>query len=497
MNKQSTKHEAGSMRLIKRSVLFFAFLCAFFILPVSYNNVLAQNQCTIQNPVPGAEVLAWLNPRPPRGNCTSREHLGVDIMLDMCLPVENQQGCEIVMNGDSPLFGQPGTGPGYGYWVRYRCNENVEVRFTHLNSYDGNAKMPINGRSGFARDIPPHIHYEVYVQSGSNGPRNVDPECVWGTIDDPSKCCLGTDAGSVCGLGSAPADMCDPVVLKALHDNHDARAFGGSCNRPPNGYTGEALADGIPYSQIPPGLHGPEDMPCDSESPTGPVNNVIEDEDIGSFVPVVVNPGETLENPPDPQDTPPTPGTPKGAPVLVPLYDTPPPAGTIPLSGCATDTWTAMVNQAALESRRELVMNQRLIAKADSVLTYSCFDTDVAATADNIGPIFSETDHWANATVNIIPTDVTIQRELGDTSLDSALSLTVDTIVAPYLASGFSHGLAGETVTVPAPSGTDCDVMNVVWQAAKCKNAELPFYKFEDLIGVDPRNVPANLDCNP
>ncbi|MAZ76869.1 MAG: hypothetical protein CMH31_06165 [Micavibrio sp.] len=461
----------------------------------------AQNVCQLSNPAPGATILDWLQPRP-----NGRQHLGVDIMLDMCLPVQNQPGCYIIMNGNSALFdGGVARQKGYGYYTRYNCNPNVEVRYAHLNAYDGDAQMVINGNSGAAKPTPPHIHYEVYARDGSgrgggDGMRAMDPECVWGerTDGDMSKCCEGVSGVCLLG-GGGPVDLCDPIIRQQLTENHDARATGGSANSPPYGYTSMPLTAGVPITAVPRGLHGPPDEPgCPdgggtpggggdppdwtSEPPADPVPD-----------PVVTDGGILT---PSPEPGPPPVGIPGGPADLTPSSPTPPDAK---VSGCATDTWTAMVNQAVLEARRENIMNQRLIAKSDSVLTYTCFDQHVLITGQNVGPIFSETSRWANSDVDLMGRTVTISRELGSSHLDASLTLAVSTMARNYLDSNFpeSFGLLGETAIVSAPSTTSCDVMKNVWQAAKCKNIDDPFFTFQDLVGSDPRDIPAGLSCGP
>ncbi|MEM9469633.1 MAG: hypothetical protein AAF988_05665 [Pseudomonadota bacterium] len=451
---------------------------------------MAQNSCTITNPAPGAVVLPWLAPRPPKNGCSSRQHLGVDIMLDTCTPVQNQQGCYIVMNGDSPLFKVGG----YGYYMRYRCNDKVEVRYTHLRGYDADAQMAINGYSGAAVESAPHIHYEVLVVDNTGNPRTVDPECVWGD-SDAATCCRGVSG--TCLLGNGPADMCNQTVLQQLSDNHSARATGGSCNSPPNGYTSMALRPGVPPSQVPGGRHIPADEPQDCGSSTSPVGppappaTDFELDEIELDFETNVYSGGILQTPTRPG--PPLSGVPGGNPDLTP----PSSQSDIEVKGCAADTWTAMVNQAVLESRRDMIMAQKLIAKPDSIIRYTCFDQDVQKTGSHMSPIFSGTTDWVNRPVNLLGKTVTISRELGTNSLDGALALLVDELAAPYLSQNFSNGLLGETNGIITPADSGCNVMNAVWQAAKCKSGDEPFYKFEDLIGVDPRNLPNNLRCGP
>lgn len=475
--------------LIKNTILWGILVgCILAFAPTSPAS--AQSVCEIRNPAEGAEVLPWLAPRPG-----GRQHLGVDIMLPTCTPVGNQQGCHIVMKGNSPLWKVGG----YGYFTRYRCNPNVEVRFTHLHGYDADRQMAINGYSGAATAAYPHIHYEVYADAGS-GPRAMDPECVWGT-ETAAKCCQGVSGG--CLLGNGPADMCNPTVLQQLEQNHLARATGGSANSPPNGLTSYPLTAGIDPFQVPPGLHwGPGSPPCDGSTPpatpaTGPpaVNTVIPPAQTEiPFTPQVTYPGATMTFPPDPNGTEPN-GTP-GTEAAIPPTTTGGASQPKPSSGCATDTWIAMVNQGVLEARRENIINQRLIAKADSVLTYTCFDQYVANVGAEAGPIFSETDFWAARTIDILGKTVTVNVTMGSTSLDGSLSTVVSLAADSYLNGSFDHGLLGETASVTAPSG-GCSVMQNVWQAAKCNNLNTPFYTFDDLISFDPREYPASMACGP
>ena len=115
---------------------------------------------------------------------------------------------------------------------------------------------------------------------------------------------------------------------------------------------------------------------------------------------------------------------------------------------------------------------------------------------EEAGPIFSETDFWANRTIDILGKSVTVNVAMGTTSLDGSLATVVNLAAAPYLTGNFNHGLLGETVAVTAPSG-GCNVMANVWQAAKCNNLNTPFYTFGNLISFDPREYPASMVCGP
>lgn len=173
-------------------------------------------------------------------------------------------------------------------------------------------------------------------------------------------------------------------------------------------------------------------------------------------------------------------------------------AGAGEITGCGTDTWTAMVNQSLLQTRREVVMNQRYIAKADSVLAYSCFEqmtADVGAIID----VFSGSDRWENAEIDIIGDVVYVT--VGPFDLDAAIESAVLAPLETYLDLNFNHpwlgGLLAPGVEEFFQSGHPCGTMRQVWQMAKCMNVtdDPLFYRFEDLIEYDPREYPANMIC--
>lgn len=170
-------------------------------------------------------------------------------------------------------------------------------------------------------------------------------------------------------------------------------------------------------------------------------------------------------------------------------------------AGCATDTWQAMVNQAALETRREDLMNKRYIVKSGSVLQYSCFADNITTMATEIAPIFSGNPLWGNKIVVLYDgaTQVVVnayQNGLSPTSLEEALSLVVDETLNAYITSQFDHEVLSATTAYSAPDPL-CYNMSAIWQAAKCKNFDdtQVFYRFEDLIGFDPREFPPNMPC--
>ena len=149
---------------------------------------------------------------------------------------------------------------------------------------------------------------------------------------------------------------------------------------------------------------------------------------------------------------------------------------------CDTDYWDTLTSRAWLEAEREIMQNQNLIFKADSVLEYTCFDRFSAASARFAGEIFSDEDG--------------VQR------LDAGLLNTVNNPTLNYIIGNFIHtylgGRAPEYATDPpnrvldfAAGAYACEEMAGVWQSAKCANllhtaalADIDgFYPFIDLLG--------------
>jgi len=213
-------------------------------------------------------------------------------------------------------------------------------------------------------------------------------------------------------------------------------------------------------------------------------------------------------------------------------------------AGCASDTWTAMVNQAALQSRREDLMNKTYIVKADSVLQYSCFQDELITVETDTRAIFSNGEHWVGQVVPLImdetttvdiyqplptefhiPTDPPTHYELIDGegydyraepapyvleeltpfSLEIALFDVVEAAYNTYIESNFNHTVLSNTTSYKAGPASLCYSMAEVWRAAKCKNFDGPvvFYSLEELDGIaniatsdDPRIFPPEMACD-
>lgn len=100
--------------------------------------------------------------------------------------------------------------------------------------------------------------------------------------------------------------------------------------------------------------------------------------------------------------------------------------------------------RAAMEAQREVMTNQRMIWKPDSVLALGCYK----AWLDVMGQSFTADN----------------QSGLTDTKQKAV----------EYLAASFDHGFGGGNLgmSVP-PDPSDCANMGALWWAAKCKNIEV------------------------
>lgn len=182
---------------------------------------------------------------------------------------------------------------------------------------------------------------------------------------------------------------------------------------------------------------------------------------------------------------------------VVLAYSAPSLAQTPPAT-CDPAYWTAMKSRAWMEAQREISQNQNLIYKADSVLEYTCFDRFLSSLGGNAVNLFSETQRWGEV--------------LDAESMDRALQSLVANGLQEYQVGNFDHeflgGRAAGLDQILAFGFEDagyvytCTAMNDVWQAAKCMNfIDQPnlddFFFLRDYEGMDPRGLPAGLECNP
>lgn len=184
---------------------------------------------------------------------------------------------------------------------------------------------------------------------------------------------------------------------------------------------------------------------------------------------------------------------------------------------CDGDFMNTIFNKAYLNAQQDVLMNQLIIRKPDSILEYTCFDQMLGVTAHAIAPIFSETQELASFDVDVGSTrgpriiNTGYARPLG--SMQAILQPVVYNVMLSYLQSNFWHtylggtapAAAGGPATFPATANYVCTAMTRAWEYAKCYNfvdsfypqaSDKTFYEFRHLVGFDPRIYPDPLTCN-
>jgi hypothetical protein len=353
---------------------------------------------------------------------------------------------------------------GYGNQavITYGCG--VQERYSHLSRCDPASRTMLSGATGNVTG--PHLHYEVII-----GNTFVDPEQAFNK------------------------NLCDKAVQQQLMD--DAKKKGGTGGSAGT-VTGSNSATPPPQTPSPSVTY----VPTGGTAPNGQINNgvgynyIVTPDGRVVIEPVVVA-GENE------------------FPVLDPSTDELVQNGQTnnPVTGCATDTWTAMVNQAVLQTRREMLWVERFIVKPDSVFAYACIDKTMRDVAKDLD-VFSGTKRWVNVQIDISgkrpsTKSVTVNKELGETSLEGAINNAALIPAESFIGGSFLHDYLGGSMSGGEGGGGEedssqqvqenCGVMSQVWQMAKCKNAddEPLFPKFEDLIqpDSDPRKYPKNMSC--
>lgn len=183
---------------------------------------------------------------------------------------------------------------------------------------------------------------------------------------------------------------------------------------------------------------------------------------------------------------------------------------------CDGDVMNTIFARSWLNAQQDILINQLMIKKPDSVLEYSCFDENMGVVADTIAPLFSETQKFKSVTVDIgsargsrmIQTGFAQDTGAMRKSLNKAIMPALNTFIDTNFWHDFLGGVAGFDRDIPDEAGDGsytCDVMATVWKVAKCENFMAGyyeqrgnglFYEFEDLIGFDPRKYPDPQQCN-
>lgn len=364
-----------------------------------------------------------------------------------------------------------GTMSGYGGVGEIKHDCGITERYAHLQSCSASGgKMVTGGAAGMAgagTSTGCHLHYEIRINGTA-----VDPQVAYGK------------------------NLCDPDVQQQLIADAQLKLNGlaGGGGGTLKGGSGSGTGTGINDENIDTVVYvetGAKD-PITGTINTGAPYYIVRTKD--GRVYTEVPPAATAS------DIPRLPST-KTSDFTIPR------AGDgLEFSGCATDTWTAMVNQSVLETRREMVVNQTLISKPDSIMAYSCFSA-FNDTVRKYGGIFSESKLWVNRSIDIEGGTVLAQIELGEYSLDGALTNVVMEPYEIWMHANYNHEFLGGKIGAAATgaetedqSYAACGAMLQVWQLAKCMNHDAvmsPFFpRFVDLITTDPRRFPATYQCN-
>ncbi len=153
--------------------------------------------------------------------------------------------------------------------------------------------------------------------------------------------------------------------------------------------------------------------------------------------------------------------------------------GSIATSSCDCSYWQSLESRAWLEAEREISQNQNLIFKPDSVMQYTCFDTQMQTiTAGPIAKLFSDQAFGVSR---------------GGAML-AALGASVRASLASYIGTNFNHNSLGGR---GSQSGV-CEAMGAVWKEAKCYNfmtrAADGFLMFEEHKDTEVRQLPTPCD---
>ncbi len=148
---------------------------------------------------------------------------------------------------------------------------------------------------------------------------------------------------------------------------------------------------------------------------------------------------------------------------------------------CDPRYWETLSARAWMEAEREIMQNQNLIFKPDSVLQYTCFDNMVSHGAKYLGDIFVHTDYFGK---------IIIQRGAAQAQ-EIALQNVVTTTLKSYIENNFSNKFLAQRSEKlrnkpakderkPGGSGWEeakdmkayqgCNIMAEVWKASKCIN---------------------------
>ncbi len=140
---------------------------------------------------------------------------------------------------------------------------------------------------------------------------------------------------------------------------------------------------------------------------------------------------------------------------------------------CDAQYWRQMSSRAWLEAEREIMQNQNLIFKPDSVLEYVCFDQFASIAAWPGGDIFVHTDYFGKKIIT----------RYSAGAMEKSIFNVVSQALDSYEEGNFKHlflggraGLMNAEITNAAfqpainKQAYTCQTMSKIWKAAKCAN---------------------------
>ena len=439
-----------------KAAMMAAMLLSFFAL-VSFP-VKSHAQVTVSPPssAPISSPFGMRNGRPHRG-------------LDIATP------CGTTLNLPGPVACDTTSDPGgYGRQGFVSLGCDVVLRYAHLQQCSNGATTVVTGGApgsdGAGSSRGCHVHFEVQIADV-----RVDPQRAY-------------SAGDLCQAATRSE------LVNAAQATLQGRAGGGGgvtgVNTNPGG--GNSTTPPVP----PPTTGGFTYVPGRTVTNPGRGYYIVTDVNGRTFIDI------DLDDNTD--GIPPLPPTTED---VVPSTN----STSNPVTGCATDTWSAMVNQAVLQTRREMMINERYVAKPDSVMAYSCLVQQLMNVGQTAG-IFSESQLWANREIDVLNGQrVTVTIDMGRYSLDGAISNVAMEPYEHFLRSMFGHDFLGGMAPGLTSGGGDddhahsaqdhapCGVMRQVWRTAKCMNMtdDPLFPTFEELIAADndPRIYPEGTEC--
>lgn len=179
---------------------------------------------------------------------------------------------------------------------------------------------------------------------------------------------------------------------------------------------------------------------------------------------------------------------------------------------CDGDVMNQIHARAFLEAQRENMINQVMVRKPDSILSYTCYDQFAGVAASRAPPIFSESTRWSGMSVSTsvegkpagaYPATRTLNVNMGDGHIEALINGVVLGPASNFTRANFSHGYLGDTAgfghqvegSVQRIPNMLCNRMQAVWNTAKCQDLKAdPFPGFEELATTDPRTLTGT--CN-